>query len=63
MKNILIGQSGGPTSVINATLVGIVESAIECKDIDKVLGAIHGIEGVINENFIELNEVLKDDLV
>lgn len=62
MKNILIGQSGGPTSVINATLVGIVESAIECNDIDKVFGAIHGIEGVINENFIELNKVLKDDL-
>jgi len=62
MKNILIGQSGGPTSVINATLVGIIESALECKDIDKVLGAIHGIEGVINENFIELNKVLKDDL-
>jgi 6-phosphofructokinase len=62
MRNILIGQSGGPTSVINATLVGIVESAIDCKDIDKVLGAIHGIEGVINENFIELSKVLRDDL-
>lgn len=61
MKNILIGQSGGPTSVINATLVGIVKSAIECGEIDRVLGAIHGIEGVINENFIELNKVLKDD--
>lgn len=62
MKNILIGQSGGPTSVINATLSGIVESAMECKDIDKVLGTIHGIEGVISGNFIELNKVLKGDL-
>ena len=62
MKNILIGQSGGPTSVINATLGGIVECAIEYEDIDKILGTIHGIEGVINENFIELNKVLKDDL-
>jgi 6-phosphofructokinase len=61
MKNILIGQSGGPTSVINATLVGIVESAIECEDIGKVFGAVHGIEGVINENFIELDKVLKDN--
>ena len=62
MRNILIGQSGGPTSVINATLAGIVEGAIECKNIDKVLGAIHGIEGVINENFIELNRTLNDGL-
>lgn len=60
MKNILVAQSGGPTSAINATVAGIVEMAKISGNIDKIYGAKNGILGVIEENFIELNEKLKD---
>ena len=43
MKNILIGQSGGPTAVINASLYGAIVKAIECTDkVDKIYDAIIG---------------------
>ena len=45
--NALIGQSGGPTSVINQTLIGVVESALAASEIDHVYGAIHGIGGIL----------------
>ena len=46
-RNALIGQSGGPTSVINQTLIGVVESALAAAEIDHVYGAIHGIGGIL----------------
>ncbi|SCH50413.1 6-phosphofructokinase [Romboutsia sp. 1001713B170207_170306_H8] len=60
MKNILVAQSGGPTSAINATVAGIVEMAKISGNINKIYGAKNGIQGVIEESFIELNEILKD---
>ena len=55
--NAVIGQSGGPTSVINQSLVGVVQAVREHKHIGKLLGARHGVRGVIEEQFIELNDV------
>jgi len=52
--NALIGQSGGPTCVINQSLVGIVESALAHDSIRNVYGAIHGIKGVLEERMIDL---------
>ena len=50
-KTLIIGQSGGPTSVINASLVGAVKEALKHEEIDRVLGAFHGIDGILNSNY------------
>ncbi|HEX3355783.1 MAG TPA: 6-phosphofructokinase [Tepidisphaeraceae bacterium] len=60
--NAVIGQSGGPTSVINQSLVGVVQEVKRSGHIDKLLGARHGVRGVIDEKFISLKEV-SDDLL
>lgn len=52
--NALIGQSGGPTCVINQSLVGVIEAACEAPDIKNVYGAVHGIAGVLGEHLIDL---------
>ncbi|MDF2613336.1 MAG: hypothetical protein K0S71_1122 [Clostridia bacterium] len=60
MKNLLIAQSGGPTAAINATLAGILQGAQTSSKVDKIYGAINGIQGVLDEAFIDLNEIIKD---
>lgn len=61
--NVLIGQSGGPTSVINSSLAGVVDAASKSKSIGRVFGMRYGIEGVLNDFLIDLGsespEVLK----
>jgi len=51
---IVIGQSGGPTAVINASLAGAVQEALRHPEIEGIYGALDGILGVINENLIDL---------
>ncbi len=60
MKNLLIAQSGGPTAAINATLAGVLTGVRASGKIDKVYGARNGIEGVIKERLIDLNELVRD---
>lgn len=60
MKNLLIAQSGGPTVAINATLAGVITGACVSGRIDKVYGAINGIQGVLENNFVNLNELILD---
>lgn len=55
-KNILIGLSGGPSVAINSSLAGIISSAKNNEKFDKIYGALNGIEGVINDNIIDLSE-------
>ena len=43
---LIIGQSGGPTSVINASAYGVIRTALDSPDITAVYGAAHGIKGV-----------------
>ena len=57
MKNIIVGQSGGPTAVINSSIGGVYKKAKEL-GINKVYGMVHGIEGFLNENIIDLDEYL-----
>ncbi len=52
--NMLIAQSGGPTAVINQTLVGAVLEARNHACIEKVFGAKHGIQGILDEDFVNL---------
>jgi len=54
--NAIIGQSGGPTSVINASLAGVINAAQEFSGIDKVLGMRFGIEGFMAQNIIDLSQ-------
>jgi 6-phosphofructokinase len=52
--NAVVGQSGGPTAVINQSLVGVIESVKRNKAIGRLLGARHGVRGIIEEDFIDL---------
>ena len=57
MKNILVAQSGGPSAAINATITGVIDAGIESNQIEHVYGALNGIKGVLNENFVMLDKV------
>jgi 6-phosphofructokinase 1 len=52
--NAVIGQSGGPTSVINQSLVGVVQAMKKAGLVDQLLGAKHGVRGIVNDEFINL---------
>lgn len=58
MKNILVAQSGGPTSAINATLAGVVQRAQISGEVDKIYGAIHGIKGVLENHIVDIGSIL-----
>lgn len=47
--NLIVAQSGGPTSVINSSLAGVIDSGID-NDFDKIFVSMNGIEGIINDN-------------
>lgn len=55
--NAVVGQSGGPTSVINQSLVGVIQEVRKCSHIGKLLGARHGVRGIINNDFTDLSHV------
>lgn len=59
-KNLLVGQSGGPTAAINATLAGVLSQAQISDQISTVYGAFNGIEGVMQETFINLTESIQN---
>ncbi len=52
--NAIVGQSGGPTSVINASLAGVIDAAVRSKTIDRIFGMRFGIEGVLNDFLLDL---------
>jgi len=60
--NAVVGQSGGPTSVINQSLVGVIEEVARIGHVDQLLGAKHGVRGIIEEKFVSLNGLGKDFL-
>lgn len=62
LGNVLIGQSGGPTAVINQSLVGIVETCVESARIGRVLGAVHGIQGILTGQIVDLGRESKKTL-
>lgn len=59
MKSLIVGQSGGPTSVINGSLAGVYESAKK-QGFDKVYGMLNGIEGLLEDKIIDLDKYFSD---
>ena len=60
--NMLIGQSGGPTAVINSSLVGAIEEGLRNSNIEKVYGTFNGVEGILNETFYDFSNETKENL-
>ena len=52
--NVLVGQSGGPTAVINASVAGVVSEALNHECIEEVYGAVNGVLGILQEDLIDL---------
>src|SRR5690349_13049315 len=51
---LLVAQSGGPTAVINSSLLGVIEAALEHPEISDVYGAVDGVEGLLEGRVIDL---------
>ena len=58
--NAIVGQSGGPTAAINATLAGVIKGALECDAIKTLYGMRNGIEGMLGERMIDLSARFED---
>ncbi|MEM6731453.1 MAG: 6-phosphofructokinase, partial [Myxococcota bacterium] len=61
-KNAVIGQSGGPTAVINQSMVGVVQALLKGGHAGKILGARNGVRGMVEDRFVELQDVANDRL-
>ncbi|MGI6286533.1 diphosphate--fructose-6-phosphate 1-phosphotransferase [Neomoorella humiferrea] len=61
-KSLFVAQSGGPTSVINSTLAGIVAEAGYQPQVGRVYGLFHGLEGALRGEFVELSNLRRDEL-
>ncbi|NLB21378.1 MAG: 6-phosphofructokinase [Clostridium sp.] len=59
---VVVAQGGGPTAVINESLVGVVLESRKFPQITKVYGAINGVEGIINEDFLDLTQETTNNL-
>lgn len=59
---VLVAQGGGPTAVINQSMVGVVLEARKFASVDKVYGALHGVSGIINEDFLDLSQETAENL-
>ena len=58
--NLIVGQSGGPTAVINCSLYGVIKQCLESEEIEKVYGMVNGIEGFLRGDVIDLGEAFAD---
>lgn len=55
-SKVLVAQGGGPTAVINQSLVGLTLEARKFAGIERVYGALHGVRGIVNEDFVDLTQ-------
>ncbi|HSV26802.1 MAG TPA: 6-phosphofructokinase [Sedimentisphaerales bacterium] len=60
--NALVSQSGGPTGVINASLVGVIEQACKSPYISNLYGAIHAVSGIVKNQLVDLKKLSKQTL-
>ncbi|MFY7940276.1 MAG: 6-phosphofructokinase [Burkholderiaceae bacterium] len=61
-RKILVAQGGGPTAVINQSLAGVVLEARRHHGVERVYGAMHGVRGIINEDFTDLTQETSHNL-
>jgi 6-phosphofructokinase len=61
-SKVLVAQGGGPTAVINQSLVGVVLEARRHRGIERIYGARHGVRGIINEDFYDLTQETSHNL-
>ena len=59
---VLVAQGGGPTAVINESLVGCVIESRKFREVERVYGALHGVRGIINEDFLDLTQETRHNL-
>ncbi|HIX64472.1 MAG TPA: 6-phosphofructokinase [Candidatus Mediterraneibacter colneyensis] len=59
--NVIVGQSGGPTAAINSSLAGVYRTAKD-RGASKVYGMLHGIQGLLQERYIDLSEYITNEL-
>ncbi|HEX9171990.1 MAG TPA: 6-phosphofructokinase [Telluria sp.] len=59
---ILVAQGGGPTAVINQSMVGVALEARRFRNVTRVYGALHGVRGIVNEDFIDLTQETSHNL-
>lgn len=59
--NVLVGQSGGPTAVINSSLAGVFKTAKE-HGANKIYGMLYGIQGLLEEKYVDLGELFRSDV-
>src|SRR5574343_176883 len=62
LAKILVAQGGGPTAVLNQSLVGVVLEARRQAGVGKVYGARHGVRGIVNEDFVDLTQETSHNL-
>lgn len=55
-RNLIVAQSGGPTSVINASLQGVIEEAMNNDAVDEIYGSLNGIDGILHERIIDFRQ-------
>jgi 6-phosphofructokinase 1 len=61
MGNVIVGQSGGPTAVINSSLAGVYKTARD-RGAKKVFGMLHGVQGLLEERVVDLSRHIRSDL-
>ena len=59
---ILVAQGGGPTAVINQSMVGVVLEARRFRHVTRIYGALHGVRGIVNEDFVDLTQETSHNL-
>lgn len=59
---VVVAQGGGPTAVINESLVGVVLESRKFPQVTKVYGAINGVRGILNEDFLDLTQETTNNL-
>ncbi len=62
MQNLLIAHGGGPTAVMNASLVGVIEAAKKNNKIGRILAARHGIEGLLKNDISDISDISDEQL-
>src|SRR6185312_4894020 len=62
LSRVLVAQGGGPTAVINQSMVGVALEARKFRQVERVYGALHGIRGIVDQSFVDLTQETSGNL-